>query len=332
MSKIVQFHSQQQMEESATLWLIRLDGGGLTEADHQAFGAWLDEHPEHLHELLRQARLWDNMSVMAQLAELFPLQRRRTAQRSWLVGGGFAIACVVMLVMGLLLRSLLIPEYPVREYATAVGEQLQVELPDGSRVVLNTDSRMAVRFDDSGRYVSLLRGEALFDVAPIPDIPFLVRAGAGVVQAVGTAFLVRTRFRDVEVIVTEGRVRVASSESDAAADLARGETVSYDENSLTPVQTLSEEAVARRLAWQEGMLAFEDDTLARVIEEMSRYSSKRIVLTDPALAEIPIAGYFRAGEVEPLLALLEANFDVKVERDSAQDTVYIRPQAHKKSI
>lgn len=325
MSKIVHLRSRQQVEESATVWLIRLDGGELAATDHQVLCEWLDEHPDHLPELLRQARLWDNMAVLAQLAELFPLQRQRGVRHFVRLGGGLAAVCLLLLVVGLLLRPFMAPDYPVREYATAIGEQLEIELPDGSRVQLNTDSRLSVRFDDSGRHVSLMRGEAHFTVAPNQELPFLVRAGAGVVRAVGTAFAVRTRFQDVEVLVTEGKVRVANSDGEVAADLSRGETVSYDENSLTPVQTLSEEAVTRRLAWQEGMLAFEEDTLARVIEEMSRYSSERIVLTDPTLAELTIAGYFRAGEVEPLLALLEANFKVEIERDGPAATVYIRP-------
>src|SRR5690606_20728867 len=93
-------------------------------------------------------------------------------------------------------------------YATRPGEQKVATLKDGSRIALNTDTRLDVRFDAGRRRIRLDRGEAMFEVAHDADRPFVVVAGDTRVQALGTVFIVRRTGDDVVVTLVKGRVAV----------------------------------------------------------------------------------------------------------------------------
>src|SRR5262249_47175706 len=93
-------------------------------------------------------------------------------------------------------------------YSTPVGGIDNVALADGSRMTLNTDTRIRVALTETERRIELDKGEGFFEVAKDPSRPFVVYAGNKRVVAVGTKFSVRRENDDVEVIVTEGRVRL----------------------------------------------------------------------------------------------------------------------------
>src|SRR3546814_4203377 len=92
---------------------------------------------------------------------------------------------------------------PPQRYATAIGQQHDVALEDGSRVRLDTNSALVVRYSRKHRDVVLERGRAQFDVAHAPQRPFTVHAGPGTVRAVGTQFQVRHQDDAVQVIRSE---------------------------------------------------------------------------------------------------------------------------------
>lgn len=318
MNNVVKFPARRRREREATAWLIRMDGGDLSATDHAALSEWFDQHPDNMPELLRQAKLWDNMAMMSQLADLFPLKQRRQSKiRPW-IPAGLATALILLAMIWVVMPT-------SQVYSTGIGEQQVVTLADGSQVNLNTSTTLEERFVFWQRRVSLLRGEAHFDVAHNDRRPFVVTAGDGEIRALGTAFTVYNREHSVEVLVTEGQVRVAGGDDDAESDLTAGQAVSYDRNQLAQVNTLPEHTILRRLAWRDGMIAMEEDSLAEMIREMNRYTSEQLVLTDPRLGEIPIAGYFRAGDLEPLLTLLQANFGLDIDRDPTAGTIYIGP-------
>ena len=188
-------------------------------------------------------------------------------------------------------------------------------------------------YSRTARIVRLTAGEAYFEVEKDARRPFLVHAADGVVEAVGTAFTVRLHGGDaVEVTVEEGRVAIASSLPSGKAPEGREDPPSVPAGQFAPLAQLTagqsavfgerveaiahmdEPALKRKLSWRQGMLAYSGDPLASVVADISRYTDVVIEIDDPALGEKPVAGYFRAGEVEALLDSLELSFGLNVER------------------
>ena len=192
--------------------------------------------------------------------------------------------------------------------ATAVGEQRMLTLPDGTQVVLNTNSRIKVHYSKRARNVELLRGEALFDVAKSPNRPFRVTVGDRQVNALGTSFTVHREDDLLTVTLVEGKVSVSAVGSalgpavpQPAAGLARqdGEIV------LAPGERLSipthrpprvdAPPLEKVLAWERREVALDNVALDTAVHEMNRYSPRALVIS-PGARPIRVTGLFRAGD------------------------------------
>jgi len=245
-------------------------------------------------------------------------------------------------------------------YATNVGQQQETALTDGSVVLLNTNSQIRVEYGEQYRDIHLLQGEAHFSVAKNTDLPFRVFAGNGRVQAVGTAFSVYLKNNAVDVTVTEGSVALASlimpeglATQNEPTTTAVGRPDSIITNSsiytedlgtlkagqsttirsvvddqisqagtLDVIQTVDDQEMTKRLSWRQGLLTFAGDPLEHVVDEISRYTTVSIEITDPAVRAIKIGGQFPVGETDAMLDALEANFGLRVTR-MGQDHVLL---------
>jgi transmembrane sensor len=168
--------------------------------------------------------------------------------------------------------------------------------------------------------VELKHGEAFFEVSKDPTRPFIVRAGDKRVVAVGTKFSVRRDGDDIEVIVTEGKVRVEdgpaaqSSRANGSAEvfLTPGSIARASEAGvLVQRKTLPE--AEEQLSWRTGVLMFRNQSLQEAIVEFNRYNARKIVIQDPAVASLKIEGNFRATNVEAFVRLLESGFSVRAQ-------------------
>jgi transmembrane sensor len=221
----------------------------------------------------------------------------------------------------------------IREASTQVGERSLLVLADGSKVTLNTAS--AVRADYSGhdRRLTLLRGEAFFDVAKDPNRPFVVTAGSRQVIAVGTAFNVRLQDRGVRVTLVEGKVRVTRSRpADSGAGvlespgpaviLVAGSALVAEANAPDRVERLDAD---RATSWRNGKLVFDGERLADVVAEMNRYSHKTLEITDPTLEDRKVSGVFEPTEGHAFAKALETYGIAKVTRETATHIVLGSP-------
>jgi transmembrane sensor len=202
-------------------------------------------------------------------------------------------------------------------YETEVGEISTVALSDGSLMQLNTDSQVEVRYSSAERNIRLLRGEAFFDVAKNASKPFVVESGSDRVTAIGTAFGVdATKDTAIEIVVTEGRVKV-NRHLDA-------KTPKYEDVYLTPGQKLvvrddkteveNDLDTESLLAWREGMVIFQGESLREVVAEIDRYTPLKFRLMDAEIASISVGGFFKTGDLDQLLMVLEQNFGVASQR------------------
>jgi len=208
-------------------------------------------------------------------------------------------------------------------------------LPDGSHVELREGSRIEVVFSDAERRVRLVGGEAHFVVAKNAAWPFVVEAAGVAVRAVGTAFAVRVDATQVDVLVTEGRVRVEqpaptgqtgdvpSPESPIVAASHRA-VVSLAAPAAPAVTPVTPQQIQDVLSWQAPRLQFYETPLSEAVAEFNRYNSRKITLADGSLGNAPIGGAFRVDNPEGFVALLELTLGVRSERNAAGDFVLRR--------
>lgn len=196
----------------------------------------------------------------------------------------------------------------VDHYRTALGETRMVPLADGSLVHLNTNSSIEVALRDDIRSIKLLKGEARFDVAHDPKRPFIVNADGTLVRAVGTMFNVRLRPDVTELTVIQGIVAVRNGNS-AVRRIESGRSAAVRSGSIA-VTHLEPAKIKQRIAWQDGMVEFEGDTLAQAVEEFNRYRATPLVIGDPALASLRVGGAFRLDRSQDFVQALESGFGV----------------------
>ncbi len=206
---------------------------------------------------------------------------------------------------------------------TAVGKHKIVRLRDGSRIELNTDTQIRTRLEGPAREVWLEDGEAYFEVKHADNLPFVVHAGARTVTVLGTKFSVVRSGDMVKVSVVEGRVRV--DDARAGAPLRTNVITAGDMLLVRGGDTLLSEGrpaqVERDLAWRDGMISFQRQTLGEAAAEFNRYNTVKLVIADPQTASIRIGGTFRASNVETFARLLREAYGLKVEQGPDKITV-----------
>jgi transmembrane sensor len=314
--------------EAAALWHGLIEDGDPDAQTRERFEAWLSSSPlnrsayesvERSWSLAANAAVDERIMAMRREALLAP---RQTRGRWW---GPAAIAASILgfaLVIGVLLRSGLPGErHNAGEFATQLGQRSSIALADGSTVVLNTESRIQVAFDEHVRRVQLLAGQAWFEVAKNQPRPFIVEAGDQRVTAHGTAFDVRLEDHDkVQVTLIEGRVSVEALKHGAgpAVPGEQEDLVPGDQLVVSPTRALTKRKVdvAKTTSWREGEIIFDDDTLANAVAEINRYSPKKIVLADERLASLRMSGVFIAGHSDSFVETVTGNFPIKVTSDA----------------
>lgn len=282
--------------DQALDWFVRLRDGKQDAATRAEFLAWLAMDPRHEEEFRGLEILW-NAKPFHEAVKALPVDPSglmRTRSRCWPLRAA-ALAASVLLATG-------IWQYPSltialqADYVTATGAQTQVPLPDGSTMLLNTDTAVALDFDAGRRHVRLLRGEAFFDVVHDPAHPFTVSGQYGEVEVMGTAFAVRTTDGEDEVVLERGRVQVLClCDGRDKAVLAPGETVSVTASAVSPVHAADPSAT---LAWRDGRIIFENAPLGDVLEELRRYHRGAIFVADERVDQMKVTGSYRLDDVE----------------------------------
>ncbi|MBU2278779.1 MAG: FecR domain-containing protein [Gammaproteobacteria bacterium] len=347
MSNIHQIHLQskrkqavldEQRLEQACDWIAKLDRT-LTPAETQALQQWLATSAQHRSTLLEVAALWDKMDTLQRLSDLFPEAEKKPARhwQSWAMAA--SVACICLLATFWFRPELLQPEQATAptlmasqsSYQTRIGETNTIELPDKSRLVLNTNSFVVVKYSAKARIIELQRGEIMIDVAHDTSRPLSVVAGGKIIQAVGTAFNVEVRNSQVELIVTDGKVLVETALAEVLQDeqrlakrlpgnslaISKGERVDLDASGQheEKVRKMDPVDIAASLSWRNGNLIFRGETLADAVAEISRYTDIQFELADDVkLKSIHVAGMFKTGDVNGLLDVFKSNFNISHER------------------
>jgi len=306
-----------EIAAEASVWLARLHGPSRSRQMEQAFLAWQASSAAHREAVERCTDVWQDVpriglaAAYADGASQRPAAaarqgRWRDAARRWITTSVVAIAVAACAVLVVHWRG-------ANAYSTQVGEQRLLLLEDGSRVLLNTDTRLRVDLTSAQRTVNVSRGEAFFEVAKDASRPFVVRIAGSEVVAVGTAFSVRyapgSRAGDqLTVTLVEGRVdvRPAGRHPDAIAptrpvEMNAGERLLLDRPSRAPaaavVARVDRPNVERVLAWKRSEAVFDNTPLPDAVAEMNRYNRTPIVLLDGlASSDLRVSGLYRTSD------------------------------------
>ncbi|MDT9600843.1 FecR family protein [Sphingosinicella rhizophila] len=318
--------SSAEIDRKASEWLARRDGDRWSNAAQADLDQWLAESTLHRVSYLRLQKAWQRMNRLSALqvpsTDAEPLDEERADQarrRRW---ARWSLAAGIAATMGLTATlvhdsdGVVVPaQVEPAVYATAIGGQEIVPLSDGTRVELNTDTRIRAQLAANERRVWLDQGEAYFEVAHDAARPFVVDAGARRVTVLGTKFSVRRDGDSVEVAVIEGRVRVEAPAGEGEAKIVTGGDMviakPVERNLLVVRQNLG--AVEKELSWREGVLNFDSTSLADVVAEFNRYNRRKMVIADPATAAIRIEGMFNATDGEAFARMLREAFGLEVD-------------------
>ena len=318
------------LRATAARWTVRRDRG-LSASESIDYELWLAADPRHAAAMQRTSAAWSLLDRIPESAAdplLAAATRRRSFWRHTAAVGSLAAAA---LAVGLFVWSRPSPAGPTlaAPALSAPTTPRLVTLSDGTVVQLNTGGEVIEQFTAATRHVTLTRGEAHFAVTKNPARPFIVQAGSLQVRAVGTAFNINLQSAAVDVIVTEGRVQLATGTTDAPAldageraTLRRAPAASPAAEPVLVVARLDAAAIAQTLAWREPLLRLGGATLAELAAEFERATGRRLVLADPALAELRFGGRFRADDIDGFTHLLATTLDLDVER-AADGTIVL---------
>ena len=328
--------------DEASLWITKIDRK-LSKKEQLSLSKWLMDSAQNVEVFLEVAQLWDKVETLHRLADLFPKSSsvyQNNNSKSW--KGALVASIAVVLSLSIFVfsnnqtntqESLITQTNLQTTFETKIGESRTIHLPDGSKVVFNTNTLAEIKFTKLARVIELKRGELHIDVAHDKSRPLSILVAGKIIQAVGTAFNVEVRNNSIELIVTDGRVLVADIEFQnelldsnniglplppGTFAISKGEKINLQPIGIPHIANFSEEIIhiepvdiAASLSWRTGNLIFRGESLADAMAEIARYSNMTIELDDDSeLRMIRVAGMFKTGDIVGLLNVLEQNFDI----------------------
>ncbi|PCH97909.1 MAG: hypothetical protein COB83_00355 [Gammaproteobacteria bacterium] len=329
-NKVVTLHTVNTIDDEASIWLVRLDNGNLSEQSRKELRTWLAADKRHPVALKAMADIWDDIDEAliiindekpSKNISFWPIVKPILKPLALAASISF-ITIFIWLAMPSNVQK--------NSYATLIGQHMDTTFADGSIIHLNTNSHIETAFSDEKRIIKLIKGEVLFEVAHDPNRPFIVYAGDRLVQAIGTKFVVHLKSENIQVTVTDGKVKMSKvALNTKLADIKKlnnatiqnddifinkGEKIIVSGDKTPTLIHIKPENIKRELAWLDGKLIFDNEELLDVIEEINRYVDIEIILKDPSLHKIRISGRFDLGDSEALIEAIELSFNIKSQR------------------
>ena len=299
-------------EQAALDWLSLLHDQP-SSGDQATFSRWLRADPAHAEAYAQAQVLWelseeparkladeDALALQAYLNKMNSSRRSRVLR--WPGALAMAACLLAMVSMGAGWQPSRWVDELGADYVTASGEVKTFTLTDQSVVTLDADSAIAVDFSHGQRHIQLRRGAGFFSVAHTGQ-SFVVEAGGGQAQVLGTQFEVRLQPAGAEVTVLSGRVGVTPSEQGQQQVLTAGQQVAYADGVADAMHAVDSES---RLAWRDGWLNYYQAPLADVVQDLSRYYPGRLLLLNEEMGAKRVSGSFPSNDPLAVLNALQA--------------------------
>ncbi len=332
------------IEAAASEWLVKMSERALSPQERAQFEGWLAADPEHQRVYRAQQRAWIAIAALphlldetlagtgwsahregqeedraAALVVVRPRPRPQRRRRMWAVA---IAACLLLAAIGAWSRWVPMMPFGPQVHETSIARVKDITLEDGSLITLGASSRIAVDFSAHERRVTLLRGEAFFEVARDTARSFFVVADATEVRVVGTKFDVHRGIGSVRVSVLEGRVEVTRARPAARPQTPRtaapkrvlgaGEAVMADgAGALAKPDPVNLPDVG---AWRSGRLVYVDARLRDIVADVNRYYGGSIEIADPRVGDLQLTTTFRADQIDDMLAVFTRALPVQATR------------------
>jgi transmembrane sensor len=272
--------------DQALDWLIVMDSPSAQQS--QQFNEWLEASALHAEAYAKARAIWEGPQV-AECAQHLATRPAKITVLARLRPHWKPLATAAVLILGLFSFSNL-PMRLQADHLTVVGERQRVQLEDGSKVLLNTNSAFSSTINDRQRVARLYQGEAFFEVPAHLGQPLEIDAGPVKASVHDTAFAVRYLDGVAQVQVQRGDVDLRATRNDARIRLSAGESIRIGPNGFDRPAKLD---AATELAWVQGRLVFENCPLNQVLAELRRYYPGWIINTNEQLADVTVTGNYR---------------------------------------
>lgn len=309
-------------DERASDFLIRrYDMEGWGEVDQVELDSWLEQSLSHRTSYWRLKATWARADRLDALRPMSPRGGSGVSLSGWrLFQSQFKLAAAIALVA--LLGGIIwfIGQPNSRTFATAVGERSNLQLPDGSRVELTTNTTLRVFNDATDRKVWLDKGEAFFQIVHNERHPFIIHALNFQVVDLGTEFSVRREADRIEVMVLKGSVRIEPPDGRNRSRTVRlnaGEIAIADNRAISVSRKASSE-IADALSWRNGILVFRGSPLSEVAAQFNRYNSEKVLIDDPEIASLTISARLSATDVSAFARVARNFMGLKVKQDGEE--------------
>ena len=316
-----------RVQAEAAAWIALLHSSERNAEIEAGLKRWIAADPLHAAAWEMATDIWNETSNLPRRIPQ-PLISSSRSTRAPYLRPVLAMAVVLCLACGgFAARYFLHPRVN-----TVVGEQRTLNLEDGTRVELNTNSHLVVKYDRQFRTVVLDSGEAYFQVAH-ESRPFVVVAGERRVLALGTAFTVRrddTADNPLTVTLIEGRVAVEPIETtDARAPTPKAEILSPGERLRVhrhAPPTLDSPSMEKVTGWMRGQLIFDHTPLREAVAEFNRYSAFKIAVASPQTGSIPVGGIFRISDSKSFARAVAETYNLRLTLHGSEIVLDDAPQ------
>lgn len=322
----MKWRRSERIADEAARWVVLIDSELFDAAAAVRFKRWIARSDTHRPAFQLASRAWGELDGLQKLkaypdivalleagAGAMPNQGSEASardRRALLLGAGVAV------VGFSLVGYVAVNPAAAETFETGVGEQREIILADGTRVLLNASSQLEARIRDDRREARLLAGEALFMIAESGAGVFSIATPSGEIEAAGGEILVKLLPEGVRVALLSDGARASRrtwiGQTSPVAAGVNSEIVIGREDVAVDASTA--EQLARRTLWREGMLAFDNTPLSEAVADVTRQSGVRFALADPALADLRIGGLVRADDLDAFLELLRNNLAIKAEQ------------------
>ncbi|MEP0354346.1 MAG: FecR domain-containing protein [Paraglaciecola sp.] len=306
--------------DEAALWIARLDSEEVTKKNHRDFAKWLQSDPINAKAYEELTPVWARLSTLSELKELvdhediIPLFQAKTLTIESTIGArgsapGWSIkATLCFLIIGFLALIFFEPKPDV--YFTVKGEQKTITLSDQSTVTLNTDSLIEVRMTDDIRQLTLLKGEAIFDVSNDAR-PFNVNTSFGSIHSTHTTF-------HIADLPSSKKIQVYSGQIEVIPPVAKAILSEYDYKANHVIEGKGFELVAGQVypeqqgpnlntkpTWTKGVLVWKQVPLSLAVEEFSRYVEGGFLIASTNLPNVYLSGTIETGDAKTFIDMLQ---------------------------
>jgi len=333
---------ERELREQAQAWLLRLQSGQATAADADAFRQWCKAEPAHVRAFTEARRLWNALAPAAALAAttamtvpaaveansagvaaLPPAGTHRDGRRprAMRMGRRAFLGGAVAATAGWLIARPPLGLWPgweeaAADYRTAVGELRDVDIA-GVKVAMGARTALSREGGAGNELLELVQGEAQFRTPESPASPLRVRVGDGMVTlAPGSRVNLRCVAEDRRITCLSGQARV--EQGGRAVVLGPSWQARLAERriaSVAPVDT------SRVDAWRHGFLVFDNEPLARVVDEINRYRPGRILITRAELGRRTVQARIPIRQADTFLDLVKDVYGARVVRMPAGVTL-----------